>query len=172
MAIHRQCLCLYWVHFHFPALAHILSKQLHSSLQCEFSMSACERKATVVLSHWTAGLKILLIHWYILPSRLIYNLTKYEFINCNIVLPVNIQKNNIFLNTCLVPELTRLCTGTYWARCSQGLSLIFLDRQRPPSSPESTEPLSFDAVPEPNSAICRVQSKTNVLNQIPSWTFR
>lgn len=135
-------------------------------------MSACEREATVVLSHWTVGLKILLIHWYILPSRLIYNLTKYEFINCNIVLPVNIQKNNIFLNTCSVPELTRLCTGTYWARCWQGLSLIFLDRQRPPSSPESTEPLSFDAVPKPNSAVCRVQSKTNVLNQISSWTFR
>lgn len=110
VAIHRQCLCLCWVHFHFSALAHILREQLHPSLQREqnkpeLSMSACERQATVVLSHWTPGVKVLHTHWYILPPRLIYNFTKYEFINCNIVIPmsVNIQKNNTFVNTCLAP---------------------------------------------------------------------
>lgn len=66
--------------------------------------------------------KVLHIRWYILPARLIYNMTKYEFIKCNIVLPVNIQKNTIFFNTCLVSYLTRSCTGTYWTRCWQGLS--------------------------------------------------
>lgn len=81
----------------------------------------CEIKATVVLSHWTPeGSAHPLVHLTII----IYNLTEYEFINCNTVLPVNIWKNNTFLKSCLVPWLTGLCTGTDWARCWQGLSLI------------------------------------------------
>lgn len=72
------------------------------------------------------GVKVLhiqLVH----PVIIIYNLTEYEFINCNAVVPVNIWKYNTFLNTCLVPCLTGLCTGTDWAGADKD-SLISWDQ--------------------------------------------